>query len=190
MGIFKNKNQSLYHIGDSLLCCFLFFPAMMLYWRGIWDLWGVYIFPEQYPKQTWTLFAISLITIIGYFILPLIETQRANVAKQKDGSLYSKVVFPGFFRAYFMVYASFYMCYWRAVWDLADYYLPTDLAGSLINLVCTYMALVVFRASRCCIFPPMFTLLDTRPDVLTVSTRFSTKVTINSISYSVNKKAT
>ena len=157
------------HLADSLLCCFVFFPSMALYWRGVWDLWGVYIFPEQHPKQQWVLLSISVTSIFGYFLAPWLE----KILDKQNRLLYFVLS-----RTYAFFYAAFYMCLWRAVWDLADHYLENDIVTSAINLGCCYGALLCFRASRCCISPPMYTSLDKKEDFLAVKTWFGTKVGI------------
>ena len=170
--------QAILHVGDSLLCCLVFFPSMVLYWRGIWDLWGVYIFHGQSPKQQWVLLTISLTSVFGYIAAPLLD-------KYLDRG--KRILYFVVSRGYSYIYAALNMCYWRAVWTLGDYYLPADMGSSAVNLACTYIPLLLFRVSRCCIFPPMLTCLDTRDDFLKVSPRFKTKVEFKPTNISLSK---
>lgn len=58
------------HVIDSLLCLFVFFPSMLMYWRGIWDLYGVYIYPHDELRCNWGVFALGSATLIGYYAHP------------------------------------------------------------------------------------------------------------------------
>lgn len=172
------KYDIILHIADIFLCCFVFFPFMVFYWRGIWDLWGVYIFPDEHPKQEWTLFGItSSVTIISYFILPVLANKLDHM--EKDTSwLQHKVCIPFIKRLYMYTYGAFYMGYWRAIWTLCTFYVPPSFLGTTLNFVCPYMVLVMLRGLRCVILPPMRVALDTRKAFLRPSTRFNTKVNL------------
>lgn len=159
--------QLLLHVYDSLMCVFLFFPSMVIYWRGIWDLWGVYIFPGDYPAQQWTLLGIGSVSYFGYLLAPLVDSNIKNTGP---------VVRFIFSRGYMYLYAALYMCFWRGHWDIADYYFDKDALASLINLLAAFACLILLRGSRCAIFPPLVVLLDTRYNALEPSTRFHTQV--------------
>ena len=153
---------------DSFLCLFVCYPMMVFYWRGIWDLWGVYIDPQEYPAPKWNILGISSLAFIGYFLGPFIQKKldRDDVIK------YTIVT-----RCFMFVYAAFYMGFWRSWWETLDHYFTDHgLTASLINFFITYPILLLLRSSRSCIFPPMFILPDTRRGVLSPSTRFSTEV--------------
>ena len=161
------KNETFLHVVDVFLTLFVCYPMMVFYWRGIWDLWGVYIDPQPYPAPKWHILAISTLAFAGYFISPLVQ-KRLNPEKRVQYFLIT--------RAFMYVYASIYMCYWRALWETLDYYFEHDLVSSLICFVLAYTPLLFLRCSRSCIFPPMFVSLDTRENAISPSTRLNTEV--------------
>lgn len=157
------------HISDSLLCIFILFPANLLYWRGTWDLWGVYINPKPYyPAPQWILLAVSLTSfIVGYFLFPLLDW---TINKKRTLSYFTAT------RACLWIYGAFYMSYWRAVWETVDYYVPSGVLACLLQFVVTYGILLALRSARTCIFSPFYVSLDTRDNVLLHDTRFNTSV--------------
>jgi len=69
------------------------------------------------------------------------------------------------------------MTYWRWVFLLGDYYLlQYGWVGGVVGIVSCYGLLVLLGATRTCIFTPFYVLLDTREDVLSITTRLGTKV--------------
>ena len=157
--------STLYHVGDDLLCLFVFFPSMVLYWRGIWDLWGYYL-----NSNVWALFGAGNVSFLGYLIQPALE----RYIPQKPRWLYYLLV-----RVYLFCFSAFLMCYWRGVWDTSDDLLGFELGSNLITYVLSYAILIVSRSIRSCIFPPMFTANDMSEDVLKPVTRFGVQVSQN-----------
>ena len=157
----------LLHMGDSILCCTVLFPSMVLYWRGIWDLWGYYLPGVDDGYHHWSLFSVGSITVFGYFVQPLLDR---NIPKE------NLVVYFILTRMYMYVYAALHMSYWRGVWEIPDYYMGFDLTNNLIMYVVLYGVLLVCRGGRTTIFPPMYAINDTREDLLQAFTRFRTKV--------------
>jgi len=56
---------------------------MLFYWRGIWDLYGVYIFPDDEFASNWAVFGLGCTAILGYVLHPglgaaLNEIRRGN----------------------------------------------------------------------------------------------------------------
>ncbi len=164
------RERGLY-IGDALLCSFLFFPLMVSYWRGIWDLWGAYIIPDQPEIQNWVLLGIGSATISGYFCHPLL----AYVLR--DSGKWAYIIAS---RLYMVVFASIQMAYWRAVWSLEDHYLlPLGWYVAPIQYVVCATVLLVCKCHRTVIFSPLVVPLDIRPDVLIPSTKFGVQVSFN-----------
>ena len=163
---------------DSVLCLFVFYPSMLFYWRGIWDLFGVYIYPDDEPKNHWVTTGIGACSIIGYFVYPLLD----RLFTSRSGFVYILVS-----RVALYVQGVLAMAYWRGVWGVADYYLlQFGWKGGVIGLLISYTTLLLLRCSRTLIFPPFVVVLDTRKDVLQPSTLFQTEVhvTIKSLNWS------
>jgi hypothetical protein len=157
-------------IGDTFLVCFLLFPTMVFYWRGIWDLVGVYIFPDDELKRCWTIVGLGSATIFGYALHPVVD-----VALRRTSRRWRLVLT----RVYMAVYAVLPMAYWRGVWTTADYYLlQYGWQAGLIEYVICEVVLITCRVRQTAIFPPLVVVMDTRKDVLRPATRFGIKVDV------------
>ena len=158
------------HACDILCVTFVFFPLMVMYWRGIWDLWGVFVYPNDVYKRTLTCVPIGSISVIFYIMAPAVEKSLKSYKKSSRKCYYFLV------RLYLYTFSMFYMCYWRSVWETADLYMsPQTWQCGLIYVIC-WAVLCSLGVMRTAIFPPFMVNLDTRDEVLTVCTRFSTKV--------------
>ena len=164
---FTQRQRFLLQCGDSLLCLFLFFPSMVAYWRGIWDFSGAVVNPSGSPLGEWRLVAIGSLAILGYAVLPNLQ----RFAGQRKTSRYIVVT-----RVFMYLHATCAMCYWRGVWLLADYYITTGWKHALQTSLITGLLLLVTRGFRNCIFPPFYTALDTRKDLMEPFPRFGSKV--------------
>lgn len=164
------KWQELWQLADSTLVIFLFFPSMVFYWRGIWDLYGVYIVPYEIPEhQWWIVTGFGACSIVGYFAAPFLSYLLSFTQ--------SKVLRAIAIRVYLFAFAILAMAYWRGVWGVADVYLlELGWSVSVAGLCISHGFLLVLRCSRTTIFPPFIVNLDTRKDVLGVSTCFQTEV--------------
>lgn len=160
------------YVSDVLLCNFVFFPCMVCYWRGIWDLTGVYIFPERTPLNHWIATLIGFTTLAGYWLYPLAQ-DFFSVRRTTSPVLYVIGT-----RLCIFVYAIPQMMLWRGVWSLGDYYLGTSVQLAAAFLACCYALLITFRSTRTLMFSPMIVIRDTREDVLVPSTRFHAQVCI------------
>ena len=161
------RHQRLLAALDVLVIVLILHPCMVLYWRGIWDLWGFYVNPKPFPVAQWKIFGISCLTIIGYFIGPKLQQALVN----KADNCRSVIT-----RLFLFIYGAFFMAYWRGIFETTHYYVDEDPARALVVLLVTFGLLVIFRSCRSCLIPPMLVNLDTRAGALLPSTRFKTKV--------------
>lgn len=154
---------------DSLLCVFLFFPSMLFFWRGIWDLYGVYVFPNDSPRFEWATAGLGACSIVGYFACPLLSRCLGAVRWK---ALRFIVV-----RLYMYAFGILAMANWRGIWGLADHYLKGfGWRGNVVEFLVCYSFLVVMRCSRSLVFPPFVVCLDTRDSLLVPSTCFRSQV--------------
>ena len=158
------------HVCDVLCTVFVFFPLMVMYWRGIWDLWGVFIFPNDPYKRTMICVPIGSLSVFFHFAAPAVERSLRSYKKASRKCYYFLV------RVYMYAYSTFYMCYWRSVWETADLYMSGETWAHGVTWLVCWMLLICFGVMRTAIFPPYIINLDTRDDVLGVYTRFSAKV--------------
>jgi len=112
--VVRPRRQWPWKVADCTLCIFVFFPSMVFYWRGIWDLLGVYIYPDNEPLCHWVITGIGSCTILSYGIFPLL-TQALEGSRK---SVYVLVT-----RTFMFIHGDLSMTYWRGVWMLGDYYL-------------------------------------------------------------------
>jgi len=169
-----------YHVADSILCLFVFFPSMLCYWRGMWDLYGVYLYPDDELLCDWATFCLGCGALLGYFYQPTLGHLLRYVGFV-DGRRNWKgcVMFVVLSRVALYLHAVTAMAHWRGVWHLANRYIDAvvdRLTGAIVGLVVCYSALVVCRASHTVIFQPFIVINDMRADVLVPSTRLQTKV--------------
>ena len=156
------------HIWDTLLCVFVFLPCHVLYWRGAWDLVGLYIDAQPvYPALRWVLLVVSILAYVGYYVAPLLDWK---LSKKRSLSFFVAS------RVYMWINGVLCMCYWRALWETLDYFLASSLSGCVLLCVISYVQLILLRSARTCIFAPFYVALDTRDDILRCSTRFQTTV--------------
>lgn len=188
-----------WHIADSVLCLFVFFPAMLCYWRGIWDLIGYYIeAPDEGDGQTpdhhlqpfsstpspepaavsvwhyWTVAAIGSSTIIAYFLHPVVRNRLVLADRNYGAAVFIAVVVT---KIYLYAVGVISMAYWRGVWVLADHYLgPFGWPAAMVGLAVSYGLLLGFGVARTVVFPPFNVALDTGSNFLVPSTKFRSQV--------------
>jgi len=169
-----------YHAVDSFLCLFVFFPSMLCYWRGIWDLYGVYLFPDDPLLCDWATFGLGCGALLGYFYKPAVDHLLRHVGLVGGRrSWQGCVVFALVTRLTMYIHAVTAMAHWRGVWHLANRYIGAvaeRTTGAIVGLIVCYSALIALRASHTAIFPPFIVIHDMRPDVLVPCTRLKTKV--------------
>jgi len=169
-----------YHVADSVLCLFVFFPSMLCYWRGIWDLYGVYLVPDDSLLCDWATFGLGCGALLGYFYQPAVDHLLHHVGLvEVRRSWKGHVVFVVLTRFPMYVHAVTAMAHWRGVWHLANRYIDSVVdrtTGAVVGLVVCYSTLVVCRACNTAIFPPFIVIHDMRADVLVPSTLLQTKV--------------
>ena len=165
-----NNMKFFIQTADVLLCNFVFFPALVCYWRGLWDLLAVYIYPGQKPLNHWMVTLIGSFSILGYFVFPLVDAYYSQI-KHTSSTLY----FIGT-RFCLFVYGVISLAYWRGVWELFDYYLGKNPIPAMALFVCSFMLLAGCRACRTTIYSPVVIYLDTRKNVLVPATCFRSKV--------------
>ena len=131
MSLSSQRKESCLRAADSFLALILFFPAMVCYWRGIWDLMGNAIALER-PLQDWVACAIGGCTVFGYFLHPWMGRVLSTSKRW---------VYVVMSRIYLFFFAAVYMTYWRGVWSLGDWYMVNSgMGGDLIGLFVSFNA--------------------------------------------------
>jgi hypothetical protein len=156
---------------DVLLANFVLFPCIICYWRGVWQLYDMYVFPSIIPLSDWVTITIGAVSLAGYFLYPL---SGSVVSQLRDSHPVWCFILT---RVSFFIYAPFQLAVWNGVWGLADYYLTTNPSIAAGALLCGYVVLVVLRTSRSVLYPPVIVVVDTRDDALQPNLRFDSQVT-------------
>ena len=63
------------HVIDYVMNLFVFFPSMLCYWRGIWDLYGYYfsmVDPDE-GVYNWFIAGTGACFIGAYFVYPIVN---------------------------------------------------------------------------------------------------------------------
>ena len=162
----KNRYRLLASL-DTALALFVVFPLTCMYFRGIWDLIGYYVLPENPPLQYWVCVAIGQLQIAGLIILPFLD-------KHLDRSKKAKFWITS--RLFMYVYTIPYMFYWHGLWLIMNFYLGTDWQYSAVTFFFCWMNLVLLGSCRSTMWPPFFIAVDTQPDSLRMCSRFKIKV--------------
>ena len=176
---FTQRKRFILQSGDSCLCLFIFFPAMVAYWRGIWDFSGALINPGGEALGEWRIVGIGSLGFLGYGILPWLK----KCAGERNSVRYIIVS-----RVFMYFHGACNMMYWRSVWLLADWYIEPGWKNDLRAIILTAFPLLISRGFRNTIFPPFYTALDTRKDLLEPFTRFGSKVSCNITTYCIIRK--
>lgn len=169
MGFNINRYRDL-SILDTLIAIFLTFPFTVMFWRGIWDLIGWYVFRNNTPWNYWFMVLIALLQMVGLMLLPSIQTFKnrpafTNIKHAKNVEFWIVT------RLFMYLHTLTYMFFWHGFWELQNYYLGTNWRFNLISLFTSYFALAMLNGCRSTMWPPMFISLDT-PDVFYLASRF------------------
>lgn len=173
MGFNINRYRDL-SILDTLIAIFLTFPFTVMFWRGIWDLIGWYVFRNYTPWNYWFMVLIALLQMVGLMLLPSIQTFKnrpafTNIKHAKNVEFWIVT------RLFMYLHTLTYMFFWHGFWELQNHYLGTDWRFNLISLFTSYFALAMLNGCRSTMWPPMFISLDT-PDVFYLASRFDSSV--------------
>jgi Fuseless len=165
------KPSSWLHFADSMISLFILFPSMLFYWRGIWDLLGLYAredLPHHVPLCYWLMTAVGSLSLVSYATLPVL-----NHYLTRD----NRVVYVIVTRVHMYVHGAAVMTFWRGVWSLADHYLiDFGWTTGLVGLCVCHVSLLLLMTSRSAIFTPFVVSLDTDSDILTPCTCLQTEV--------------
>lgn len=157
------------HVIDCVMNLFVFFPSMLCYWRGVWDLY-TYYFSSINPDEgvyNWFIAATGACFVLAYFVYPIVNRLIANLPVIIRAVLVRLTLYCGGILA---------MGYWRGVWGLLDHYIKQNWEGAAIGLAISYPTLVLLNASRSIIFPPFVACMDSRVDALIPGTRFQSRL--------------
>jgi len=120
---------------DNILSTAVIGPLVVFYWRGLWELFNVYLFPDNQAASGWTCFAIGNIgsLCIVYLQKPLARWIHVDNA----------VHWILGYHMYTYVLGGLNVCHWRGVWVLLDHY-------SGVNVLSSWITFAIGRFLRYC----------------------------------------
>lgn len=146
-------------------------PAILTHWRGTWNLWKMYVFPDDLFSSGITFIGIGT---IGQFIIIYAQ----NILDHTFHPDKHRLTFMTVSRLYTLIYAAIGIAGWLGMWDLLDVYCPPD-----ISLLCTIIAvgsflLALLKGLRNVSSPPFGISTDNSKDYFVITTMFKSSVRI------------
>ncbi|KAI8042957.1 uncharacterized protein LOC128262915 [Drosophila gunungcola] len=135
----RDLHELLLELLDMLLSCLVVAPCVIAYWRGTWELMGVYLFPRSLPLSAMASF---LIGGLGHFLF----TVTQNFFKEHVHPDRRRLTYYTVSRLYTAVFGIVCVNMWRGAWLLCDWL--TSIDSLMIVSVVTAIALVFLVATR------------------------------------------
>ncbi|XP_017099899.2 uncharacterized protein fusl [Drosophila bipectinata] len=135
----KNLHELLLEFLDIMLSCLVVAPCVIAYWRGTWELMGVYLFPKSLPLSAMASF---LIGGLGHFIFTVTQNFFKDYIHPDRRRLTYYIVS----RLYTAVFGIVCVNMWRGAWLLCDWLTSVD--SLIIVSVVTTIALIFLLATR------------------------------------------
>jgi len=148
---------------DSALALLVFFPSLVVYWRGSWDLISAIIYPGREPLCYWVQTAIGCCTVFDYYLCPVLN-KYITPQNKKTYFILS--------RLFLIWHGALYMFIWRGVWGLGDYYVTREPNWALLQLIIILAILISLRCLRHTIWPPFITAMDKNAEIFVAANRF------------------
>lgn len=150
---------------DCFISTLIVGPAVVGYWRSVWVLVGIYIFPENPAVSN---IISTILGNVGHLILTF---SQGFLSKHIHPSQ-NKPLFYVFSRLYTAVFAFICVNWWRGPWNLLDIYTGTEVTSVTAITVISVAALAATRTLRNVSAAPCSLVLDTPEDYFKVVTMF------------------
>ncbi|KAI4461662.1 fuseless isoform a [Holotrichia oblita] len=154
---------------DSAFSAVVIAPAVVGYWRSVWGLMGIYVYPDDIVMGG---IVSIVIGVVGHIVFALTQKffERHLHPDKK------RILFYICSRIYTTCFAIVCVNGWRGPWLLLDYYFNYDLTifPSLAGI--SVIALGLMRTLRNVSAPPLALVTDHVEDYFTVPTMFRVKV--------------
>ncbi|KAH8412879.1 hypothetical protein KR009_006445 [Drosophila setifemur] len=135
----RNVHELILEMLDMLLSCLVVAPCVIAYWRGTWELMGVFLFPDSLPLSAMASF---LIGGLGHFVF----TVTQNFFKDHVHPDRRRLTYYVVSRLYTAVFGIVCVNMWRGAWLLCDWLTSVD--SLIIVCVVTSIALIFLVATR------------------------------------------
>ena len=163
---------------DFLFSFFVVHPLNVFYWRGTWDLYDLYVFPGDSPKQQLRSFSICLLVgstiyLLSMTVLPLMEQYAQPKGRWRHLDVVTR-------RLFMYIFLFGVIGYWRGLWGLVDLCLGTGMRDAVIVYAIVPVTAWVVRGSRGTMSTPFGVQHDTCRDFYKGVPRFKSEVSVSS----------
>jgi hypothetical protein len=154
---------------DTFYATFVVAPLVVGFWRGTWNLSGIYLYPSNLP--------ISLCISLGFgiachLVFSLVQS-KLNQCFNPDKH---RLVFYVGSRCYTYIYAIACVNCWRGGWQLIDMYTTHEFVYVVIVTLGCALALCLMKGIRNISASPFVIVNDCSKDYFEISTYFKTSV--------------
>lgn len=156
---------------DVMFSSLLAAPAVIAYWRGTWNLIGIFLFPDDVLLN-----AISscVIGTVGHFIFYYYQ-RRFSKSFHPDKH---RITFMIISRIYTAIYGVVCVNGWRGGWSLMDLYIPKKVHTYFAILMISCILLAFCKGLRNISASPLAISTDHSKDYFAVPTMFKASVRI------------
>lgn len=162
---------------DSVIAVFLIGPLVVGFWRGTWNLMGIYEqnHPNALPK--WESFFFSVLLLFSFSLL---RDAFIDYFKKKKETLLWRVFSHVLRKLYTYVFAITCIMHWHSTWEIGNKYF-SELNDSIVVTTLAILTMIILKSLRNTVAPPLIIALDYEDVTFTFPTRFRKKVSYNLI---------
>ncbi|XP_022918483.1 uncharacterized protein [Onthophagus taurus] len=155
---------------DSIFSAVVVAPLVVGYWRSVWELMNIYVYPDD---KLLSALISTIIGICGHLFFDIAQgffTKRFHPDK-------NRIIYYVVSRAYTVAFAFVCVNGWKGPWNLLDQYTdPKDLTVVVVPFVIGIIALAVLRTLRNVSAPPFAIATDHVEEYFVVMTMFRIKM--------------
>lgn len=143
-GTLKAQNSSSYYkilsILDTFFSSIIVAPLVVGYWRSVWELMGIYVYPDDFLVSAWVSTAIGL---IGHLVFMLLQHNLEKCLHPDQ----NRILFYVLSRLYTGCFAFICVNGWRGPWQLLEL-LTSNMAIELISPLLTIFAILILGCAK------------------------------------------
>lgn len=165
--------RALLAVLDGVFSAAVVTPAVVTFWRSVWELMGLYVYPDN---ELYGALISAGIGVFGHLLFALSQHYFEYFHPDRNRVLYYVVS-----RFYTMCFAFVCVNGWRGPWTILDLYTEKDFTTVMATTVVGVVALAAIRALRNVSAPPCSLVTDHVQGYFEVVTMFRVTVRNNSI---------